>query len=277
MIIAPSEPQQLQRINRFGGDNGVNIFNCFSTKNEDYKTNPYVYQVNPPTPVMIESVMKWFDGQFADCQVIYLDGNDSGDTEIFNLIKSHIELTGKPTATLKVNGDLSFDNVSNLMNPRSKYVFIPSSSNKTLLKRIVKALKQAKEERFDCDMAMIGYPEYVLYLKDYQTDLQDIDTYLFSRFFNAKGFRTRDVEALYSKWFNGAPLTSVPNMTLYGFDTGLFLVKSLSDGNIDESTPLHRGVQNSFRFERDASGGMVNQAVDVVHFSTDHKITTYVQ
>ena len=67
-------------------------------------------------------------------------------------------------------------------------------------------------------------------------------------------------------------------MTLFGFDTGLYLIKSLAEGNIDESTPLHRGVQNSFRFERDADGGgMVNQAVDVVHFSTDHKITTLVQ
>ncbi len=278
IIIAPSEPQQLQRNNRFGGDNGVSIFNCFSTKNEDYKTNPYVYQVNPPTPVMIQRVMSWFDGQFADYQVIYLDDNDNSDTDMFNLIKSHIEQGGKLPATLKVNGDLSFDNLSNLMNPGSKYVFIPSSSSKNLLKHVVKALKQAKEERFDCDMALLGYPEYVLYLKDYQTDLQDIDTYLFSRFFNAKGFRTRDVEALYSKWFSGTPLTSVPNMTLFGFDTGLYLIKSLAEGNIDESTPLHRGVQNSFRFERDADGGgMVNQAVDVVHFSTDHKITTLVQ
>ena len=252
--------------------------NLRSTKNEDYKTNPYVYQVNTPTPVMIQRVMSWFDGQFADYQVIYLDDNDNSDTDMFNLIKSHIEQGGKLPATLKVNGDLSFDNLSNLMNPGSKYVFIPSSSSKNLLKHVVKALKQAKEERFDCDMVLLGYPEYVLYLKDYQTDLQDIDTYLFSRFFNAKGFRTRDVEALYSKWFSGTPLTSVPNMTLFGFDTGLYLIKSLAEGNIDESTPLHRGVQNSFRFERDADGGgMVNQAVDVVHFSTDHKITTLVQ
>ena len=35
MIIAPSEPQQLARINAFGKEAGVPVLNCFTTKNED--------------------------------------------------------------------------------------------------------------------------------------------------------------------------------------------------------------------------------------------------
>lgn len=50
MIIAPSEPQQLARINAFGKANGVPVMNCFTTKNEDFLDNPYVYQsTRPPT------------------------------------------------------------------------------------------------------------------------------------------------------------------------------------------------------------------------------------
>ena len=50
------------------------------------------------------------------------------------------------------------------MNPGSKYVFIPSSGDKALVKKYIKALKQVKSERFDCDLSLIAYPEYVLYL-----------------------------------------------------------------------------------------------------------------
>ncbi len=279
MIIAPSEPQQLARINAFGKANGVPVMNCFTTKNEDYLDNPYVYQVNTPTNEMIHNVMRWFDEKFTDYNVIFLVAGGDNDKEMFEHMRKHI--TGKkyPTATINVNGDISFNTISNQMNPGSKYVFIPSSGDKNLVQKYIKALKQAKNERFDCEMSLIAYPECVLYLKDYQTDLQDVDTYMFTRFFNAKGFRTRDLEAAYKTNFGGEPLQAVPHMAIYGYDTGMYLLKSLgADGIIDNETPLYKGIQTSFKWERgDNWCGYTNQAIEIVHFSTDHQITVYVK
>ena len=279
MIIAPSEPQQLARINAFGKANGVPVMNCFTTKNEDYLDNPYVYQVNTPTNEMIHNVMRWFDEKFTDYNVIFLVAGGDNDTEMFEHMRKHI--TGKkyPTATINVNGDVSFNTISNQMNPGSKYVFIPSSGDKNLVQKYIKALKQAKNERFDCELSLIAYPECVLYLKDYQTDLQDVDTYMFTRFFNAKGFRTRDLEAAYKTNFGGEPLQAVPHMAIYGYDTGMYLLKSLgADGIINNETPLYKGIQTSFKWERgDNWCGYTNQAIEIVHFSTDHQITVYVK
>ena len=279
MIIAPSEPQQLARINAFGKANGVPVMNCFTTKNEDYLDNPYVYQVNTPTNEMMHNVMRWFDEKFTDYNVIFLVAGGDNDKEMFEHMRKHI--TGKkyPTATINVNGDVSFNTISNQMNPGSKYVFIPSSGDKNLVQKYIKALKQAKNERFDCELSLIAYPECVLYLKDYQTDLQDVDTYMFTRFFNAKGFRTRDLEAAYKTNFGGEPLQAVPHMAIYGYDTGMYLLKSLgADGIIDNETPLYKGIQTSFKWERgDNWRGYTNQAIEIVHFSTDHQITVYVK
>ena len=234
MIIAPSEPQQLARINAFGKANGVPVMNCFTTKNEDYLDNPYVYQVNTPTNEMIHNVMRWFDEKFTDYNVIFLVAGGDNDKEMFEHMRKHITSKKYPTATINVNGDVSFNTISNQMNPGSKYVFIPSSGDKNLVQKYIKALKQAKNERFDCELSLIAYPECVLYLKDYQTDLQDVDTYMFTRFFNAKGFRTRDLEAAYKTNFGGEPLQAVPHMAIYGYDTGMYLLKSLgADGIID--------------------------------------------
>lgn len=279
IIIAPSEPQQLSRINNFGKDNGVNIINCFTTKNEDYLDNPYIYQVNTPTNEMIHGVMNWFDERFKGYNVIFLNAASESDKEMFEHIRKHINAKKYNAATINVNGDLTYNDISNQMNPGSKYVFIPSSGDKTLLKRYIKALKEVKKERFDCDLGLIAYPEYVLYLKDYQTDLQDIDSYMFTRFFNAKGFRTRDLEAAYKNNFGGEPLQALPHMAIYGYDMGMYLLKSLGvDGRIDEDTPMYKGIQNSFRWERiDSWRGFTNQAIEIVHFSPDHQITVNVK
>ena len=279
MIVAPSEPQQLAKINAFGKANGVPVLNCFTTKNEDYLDNPYVYQVNTPTGEMMHDVMRWFDEQFKDYNIIFLNAASETDKEMFEHMRKHINRKKYSTATINVNGDLTYNDISNQMNPGSKYVFIPSSGDKNLVKKFIKALKQVKNDRFDCDLSLIAYPEYVLYLKDYQTDLQDVDTWMFTRFFNAKGFRTRDLEAAYKNNFGGEPLQAVPNMAIYGFDTGLYLLHSLGvDGIINDETPMYKGIQTSFRWERgDNWRGYTNQAIEVVHFSTDHQITVNVK
>ena len=279
MIIAPSEPQQLSKINAFGKANGVPVLNCFTTKNEDYLDNPYVYQVNTPTSEMMHDVMRWFDEQFKGYNVIFLSAASESDKEMFEHMRKHINHKKYPTTTINVNGDLTYNDISNQMNPGSKYVFIPSSGDKNLVKKYIKALKQVKSDRFDCDLSLIAYPEYVLYLKDYQTDLQDVDSWMFTRFFNAKGFRTRDLEAAYKTNFGGEPLQAVPNMAIYGFDTGLYLLHSLGvDGIINDETPLYKGIQTSFRWERgDNWRGYTNQAIEVVHFSPDHQITVNVK
>ena len=279
MIIAPSEPQQLARINAFGKANAVPVLNCFTTKNEDYLDNPYVYQVNTPTNELMHNVMRWFDDQFKGYEVVFLTSPSDNDKEMFDHIRKHITHKKYSTTTINVNGDLTYNDISNKMNPGSKYVFIPSSGDKSLIKKYIKALKEVKSERFDCDLSLIAYPEYVLSLKDYQTDLQDIDTYMFSRFFNAKGYRTRNLEAAYKANFSGEPLKGEPYMALYGWDTGMYLLNSLgTNGRIDEDTPLYQGVQTSFRWERgDNWQGFTNQAVEIVHFSTDHQITVLVK
>ena len=98
-------------------------------------------------------------------------------------------------------------------------------------------------------------------------------------FFNAKGYRTRNLESAYSANYDGEPLKGEPFMALYGWDTGMYLLKSLGvEGRIDEDTPLYEGVQTSFRWERgDNWRGFTNQAVIIVHFSTDHQITVNVK
>jgi len=277
-IVAPGEPKQLERINAFGKEHGILVLNCFTTKNEDYKTNPNVLLVNTPTPTLVKNLTQWVCDRFAGCEVVYLEDASSDASEMFNLIKSNFTQASIKGTTLKVDGELSAEKVSRVLNPGTNYLFVPSNGSKALLKKIVPALKTTKADRFDCDMNLLGFPEYILHLKDYQSDLMTIDTYMFSRFFNAKGFRTRNVEASYSKWYGGTMLDSYPHMGLFGFDTGVMVLKTLGQGiDIDENTEVQKGIQTGFKFNRiDGCEGLINQAVTLVHFSPDKKIESFV-
>ncbi len=277
-IVAPGEPKQLERINAFGKEHGIQVLNCFTTKNEDYKTNPNVLLVNTPTPTLVKNLTQWVCDRFAGCEVVYLEDASSDASEMFNLIKSNFTQASIKGTTLKVDGELSAEKVSRVLNPGTNYLFVPSNGSKALLKKIVPALKTTKADRFDCDMNLLGFPEYILHLKDYQSDLMTIDTYMFSRFFNAKGFRTRNVEASYSKWYGGTMLDSYPHMGLFGFDTGMLVLKTLGQGiDIDENTEVQKGIQTGFKFNRiDGCEGLINQAVTLVHFSPDKKIESFV-
>lgn len=278
LIIAPNEPKQLERINAFGKANGINVLNCFTTKSEEYKTNPNVLLVHTPTATLVKNLTSWIEERFHECTVVYLDETNSEHAEMYNLIASNLKAKSHSTETIKVGDKLSADELSMVLNPGTNYVFVPSNGSKSLLKKIIPALKQVKADRFDCEINLLGYPEYVLHLKDYQDDLMNIDTYMFARFFNSKGFRTRNVAASYSKWYGGTMLDSYPHMALLGFDTGTYVINSLGAGNdIDAGTDLHKGIQTGFKFDHvDGSEGLVNQAITIVHFSPDKKIESFV-
>ena len=277
-IIAPNEPKQLERINKFAIDNGITVLNCFSTKADDFKDNANVLMTHTPTPSMVATLCQWMQQRFNDCTFIYLEDAGNQGTDMFTLIKENVSQNGMHAMTLQVGSELTFDAVSNRLNPGTHYVFVPTTSSKALLKKILPALKQVKSERFDCDINLLGYPEYVLYLKDSQPDLMAVDTYMFSRFFNAKGFRTRNVEASYAKWYGGTMLESYPHMGLLGFDTGAYLLKTLGNGiAIDENTEVYKGIQTGFKFgSADGISGLINQAITLVHFSPDKKIESFV-
>lgn len=283
VIIAPLEPKQLERIINYGNSHDIAVLNCFSTKNDDHLNNSNVFQANVPMPMLTASVVNWVKEALPEHTVIYVTEGDTEDAEAFTTLRDNFAIAGVEAVSLPVgSGELSYDNLSLQMLPGSQYLVVPSNGSKSLLKRILPAIKKARQERFDCELQLLGYPEYVTYLKDLQKDLQDVDTYMFSRFFNSNGYRTRDIEYYYNKWFKGQMLTSYPNMVLYGFDTAMYLIEALTrSGSLAEHTDLVKGIQTSFRFSRmsDVITGMgfVNNAICIVHFTPAHTIETIVR
>jgi LysM repeat protein len=267
IAIAPSEPKQLERINRFGQQNGVTVINCFSTRNEDYAENPRVIQMNTPTVYMITLVNEWLAKNFKDYTIVYLDDKNSEDKEIFANIKEFVQKNHFRTKTISVNDKLEFSRLSHEMDPGMNYLFIPSSGNKDLVNKYIGALVTAKSQRFDCEMALLGYPEYVSFLNDFKSSFQTVDTYIFSRFFKNDS-RSQRVEQKFNQMFGDKMLNTTPSMGILGFDMGMYLLQSLNESpEIKESTPAYKGVQMTFDLMRQSNwSGLTNKGIKMLHF-----------
>ncbi len=267
VLVAPSEPKQLQRCNSFGKENGITVVNCFASKNDDYATNSRVLQINMPSSYMTAVVNSWVDKKFADYQVIFLEDPAGEDKDIYNDIKNHVIAGKKKYQTIGVSGKLSVLDLSQRMDPGSDYLFIPTSGGKAFLSKVCDALIGVKKQRFDCNVSMLGFPEYLTYLKDYKTKFQAIDTYIFSRFFSANEARKRRVEQLFKRKYNGSMIVTTPSMGLLGYDLGVYLISSLHrQGYIDSETPYFDGVQMDCQLKRASNwGGLINTCVELVH------------
>lgn len=273
-IIAPGEPKQLLRINEFGKNNGVNILNCFTLKNDDYITNPRALQLGIPSSYLAGNVAEWFDEKMKGYDVIFLDDPEEEDSDIMSDLMLHINNSGFKTNTLTIIHELTFANLSKFMDPGTKYVFVPTSGGKNLLAKIVKALKKAKTDRFDCELILFGHPEYSLYLRDFQEDLMAIDTYIYARFFNSRGYRYREIERRYNDWFGETMFYTAPTMGLLGFDVAQYLVTKLSANKVfADDEKQYDGIQTNFKFQRISNwSGFINNSVDIIHFAPDHTI-----
>lgn len=271
IIIAPTEPKQLERINKFGAANNVAIFNCFSSKNDDYLNNSNILQVNIPASLLASEVYDWFYSTFKDHNVVLLEDNSKDEKEIFEYLKRRIQESGMVYKTLSINNEISGKELSREMDPGNDYVFLPNSGSKQMLSNCIKSLKVAKTSRIDCSVTLVGYPEYVMYLNEYEKDFKLLDTYIFTRFFDPENEQSQAIKAKYQTLYDEDMLSTTPVMGLFGFDVGMYIASEVAkSGGITESTAHYKGIQSNFEFKRVSNwSGLVNQAFEILHYSED--------
>ena len=269
IIIAPSEADQLLRVLRFGKNNDIDVLNCFATQNDDYINNIRSMQVNIPSPYMNAKVNEYIDNKFKDYVLVFLDDPSEQFKDIYDDIKSHAETTNHQRKTLTIASDLTGKSLSRYLEPGSNYLFIPSNGKESFFNKFAAGIKEAKDMRVDCELALLGHPEYTMYIKKHKDELMDIDTYIYSRFYLPDNQEVADINSKYVKTFGSKAANSTPNMSVFGFDTGMFLVNAFSHGIAPGSKKsAYKGVQTNFNFERANNwAGFINKSVRIIHLT----------
>ena len=97
----------------------------------------------------------------------------------------------------------------------------------------------------------------------------NIDTYIYSRFYKPDNADVDSFNKKYTKMFNSTPSNSTPNMSIFGFDTSMFLANAYIN-NVEPGSKqsTYNGIQTNFNFERANNwAGYINRSVRIIHLT----------
>lgn len=275
IIIAPSETDQLAKILNYGLRNNIDVLNCFVTQSEDYINNQRSMQVNIPSPYLNAQIIELLKTKFSDYELVFLDDPSETSKDIYEEIKNYANISKHPHKTLTIVSDLTGKSLSRYLDPGSKYLFIAANGKESFLNKFATGIIEAKDSRVDCKLELLGHPEYTMYIKKHKDEFMKIGTYIYSRFYLPENNAVKTLNSKYLKTFGSKATNSVPNMSIFGFDVGMFLVNAYSsDLQPGDKASAHKGIQTNFNFERASNwAGYINKSVRLIKLSQGKELT----
>ena len=276
LIFAPDALEQLDSISSFSKSNGIYVVNTFSVKDENYGNNPYMFQINIPQDNMYADVCDWISKDFKDYEVVFIHKKGNAKKDIADNLKGYLEQEQRIVKEVEYSSVLTCEELLEVVNVNEKTLFIPTSGTKASLSQMIPALKKLKDENPMMESAVVGYPEWAVYMEDWKQDFHTINAHFYSRVFvdeKANDFEKFNSE--YQKWYGEDLIESTPCFGYLGYDTGKYFLSEICKNGKDfnQNTSEYVGLQSSFEFDRINSwSGFVNQALYLVHFTSNDKI-----
>lgn len=276
LIFAPDVLEQLDSISSFSKSNGIYVVNTFSVKDENYDNNPYMFQINIPQDNMYADVCDWISKDFKDYEVVFIHKKGNAKKDIADNLKRYLEQERRTVKEVEYSSVLTCEELLEVVNVNEKTLFIPTSGSKASLSQMIPALKKLKDENPMMESAVVGYPEWAVYMEDWKQDFHTINAHFYSRVFvdeKANDFEKFNSE--YQKWYGEDLIESTPCFGYLGYDTGKYFLSEICKNGKDfnQNSSEYVGLQSSFEFDRINSwSGFVNQALYLVHFTSNDKI-----
>ena len=276
LIFAPDVLEQLDSISSFSKSNGIYVVNTFSVKDENYDNNPYMFQINIPQDNMYADVCDWISKDFKDYEVVFIHKKGNAKKDIADNLRGYLEQERRIVKDVEYSSVLTCEELLEVVNVNEKTLFIPTSGTKASLSQMIPALKKLKDENPMMESAVVGYPEWAVYMEDWKQDFHTINAHFYSRVFvdeKANDFEKFNSE--YQKWYGEDLIESTPCFGYLGYDTGKYFLSEICKNGKDfnQNSSEYVGLQSSFEFDRINSwSGFVNQALYLVHFTSNDKI-----
>jgi hypothetical protein len=108
-----------------------------------------------------------------------------------------------------------------------------------------------------------------MYIKKYKEEFMALDTYIYSRFYLPDNDQVAAFNRSYTSMFGSEPTNSTPNMSVFGYDTSLFIANALiNDVEPGSKESKFNGIQTNFNFERANNwAGFINRSVRIIHLT----------
>lgn len=280
IIIAPDQAAQLIQLANYGKENAKYVFNVFQPRDSTYLDNPYVLQGTTPADVMYKKAHFGLLTHLDGAVPVILDNTQSKKDKqnfVTELIKE-FTLNDINFINIPYAGTLTDELLAaNLPSDAKNFLFIPTSSALVDFQKFEPVLTRLKQkisgdDKTATNVRLFGYPEYTRFHDADFLKLRDLNTILYSRFFNdPKALLTRKLQNSFLKRFGTGLPEGVPNQALYGFDVARWLLELATSGAITSDTITgtwaDKNSQMAYRFQSVPAGGFVNNAILIVTLS----------
>lgn len=268
-IIAPGDSLCIETIAAAADTTGATVLNMFAVRNDAHNRHESVLQANIPHAEMYDAAIGGFIKNFRNSKVLFLNATDiPADKQSFvSQLNTQLVKSGIPWEMIDYAGKLTSAQLADL--PLRDYVFVPTSSSREALMKIIPALIEFKNANPGLDVRLFGFPEWVVLRGDIKENLHRLNALVYSRFStDLDGSDVEAVNSAYRKWFGSEPSSTFPDTMLLGYDTMAWLINSASNGI---ETP-YRGLQNAFSIVGVKDGGDINNALYFITFGADGRI-----
>lgn len=277
VIVGPGDANQLNAFANYGKERGVEVLNLFHVKDISYRINPSMMQGNIPHEAMYEKAADYLVNNLRGAvPVLVKSRNASADkAEFLTILKGRFDSRGINAVEIQFDDQLKLDDLESIDGAGS-FTFIPVTGKSDELQKMLSTLIEFKKNNpYPDGITLFGYPEWTTFRGDMLAKMIEMGTTVFSRFYTVpEDAQLKQVEDVFVRWY-GSPMASlVPRQGLFGFDTGMYLIKALkaNGGDFNLFTPAYNGVQNGFDFQRSPGGGFVNNDLYIINFRTDGRV-----
>ncbi len=277
IIFTPDDSEQIELIAKYGTEKKIAVINSFSLKNDEYNDFTTLFQVNTPQIYLQAKILDFFDSTFRDHEVIFINMPSEPEKEMVGELKAHLSAKDIKYSTIDIANTLNADSLSSRLVSGRRYVLIPTSGSRSILHRSINAIKSVKLNRYDVNLCMFGYPEWTTYIAEFGNDFNQVDTYMYSRFFAQHDNKSiHDFDNKFHRWYGEYMIYAAPKFGLLGYDTGCYFLKLFMRDKDYNKNFKFNGLQNSFDFDRVSNwSGFINKTVYFIHFTMFNNIETY--
>jgi LysM repeat protein len=281
LIVGPTDNSQIATVAQFADKHNINMVNPFTFDSEATESYPHLFQLNTPNSYLFAEASGEFAKLFGSRNIVFLTeaGTQADKKEFTDYLRSDLKRRGitsfdftysDPDELLKVDSLLAL--------PHQQTVFVPTSSKRDAVSKIVPPLRTLQADPSLPRLSLFGYPEWQTYTNELMGAFYELDTYIYTRIYlNPFEAGVKRFYANYKYWYQKDLMAIYPRYGVLGFDTGLFFLDAVRrygrsfDNHIDRLSA--RSLQTAMCFKRINNwSGFVNRSLYFVHFSPNNTI-----
>lgn len=259
IIMGPAYTGQFKALSDFTTQNDVKLLIPFSSKSEETKVNPNIFQVNTPHDELNYQMADLFIKNFSDKHIVLVrfanskdDKTEFGDTLSAMLTAKGIKFSSVNFSTLSA--------IRSELAPKKDNIVVPLTANQVSLSQVLPMVNMLNTDKRV--VSIFGFSEWQNY-QGIAKDLFVLDTYIISPFYtNFENSFVQNYIKMFRKFYNAEPINGLPQYGMLGYDATFYFAEAISKYGHDFEHGMDKihlnGLQSHFSFKKFENGGYYN-------------------